>query len=191
LELVVVLFIVAALAAVAVPLVAGSRSQAQEAATTQTLVNVRDAVIQCWQDAPRELPKRNVADSSRVDYPQLYFLFVNPATWTGSTYTSVSNFDPVHNTGWRGPYLNQATGTYTIDAVAGFTDSYGESLDKAVIDAWGNPVVLQYPGVTAGLYDVRAVSAGDNGRIDINPGTASDALDGNVGDDLYVAFTLR
>ena len=186
LELLIVLFVLVALAAVVVPMVGGVKSEAEETTTRQTLANVRDAVIQYWLDAPKSLPQGNAADLSRT-YPQLHFLFVNPASYAGGAYTAAFAFDPAYKVGWRGPYMSEATGTYLID------DQYGKPGDKAIVDAWKNPIVLQNPTFgTVGLQDVRVVSAGPDSQIDINPLTpSSDLNENNVGDDLYVAFTLR
>ncbi len=199
LELIVVLFVLVLLAGIVVPLVSGTRSQAEDTATRQTLANVRDAVIQYWMDAPKRLPRREDDDTTgREPGPQVVFLFVNPATWdvVPAGYEAVSSFDPNYQVGWRGPYLSQATGRYRLDSAAGFTPDYGVAgadPDQAALDAWGNPVVLQNPTLgLPGVQDVRVVSAGPNGRIDINPTTLSANLtDVNDGDDLYVAFTLR
>ena len=111
-----------------------------------------------------------------------------------TTGTTTFRFDATYKRGWRGPYLSQATGSYSINVSSGFTASYGNTGDKALIDAWGNPVVIQNPGATNGLQDVRVVSAGPNGIIDINPATSSATLVSTpslVVDDRYVAFELR
>jgi len=177
--LVIVLLVLVALAAIVVPLVSGTRSDAEETTTKQTLTNVRDAVIQYWLDAPKEMPAR------------LHFLFVDPDPTTP--------FDPNYKVGWRGPYLSQATGSYQVTDLdtnfatgTNFTSGYGQDGDKTVLDAWGNPVVLQDRDPGLEIRDVRVISAGPNGRIDIDATILSENLtDATDGDDLYVAFTLR
>lgn len=190
LELVVVLMITVALAGVMVPLVTDSATEAREKAAEASLTALRDVVANYWIDsgALKRLPRPNLmVTPTRQDAPQLVFLFANPDHYPDATFT----FDPTYRVGWRGPYLREATGIYTVGGT--FTTRYGESGDAAVVDPWGNPIVIQNPGpIAVGLQDVRLVSAGPNGVIDISPTTFSSALnDSNDGDDVYVAFTLR
>jgi type II secretory pathway pseudopilin PulG len=90
----------------------------------------------------------------------------------------LQRFDPYSQLGWRGPYLLQATGRYgqlsgsSFVFRTGFHALYGQPEDPALLDAWGNPIVLQIEmdGVSGrseaeGKY-ARLVSAGPNGRID-------------------------
>ena len=88
------------------------------------------------------------------------------------------DFDPVYRVGWRGPYVVANNGSvYTINATTDFLEQYGENGDPAVLDGWGNPIVIQNPGLTSdGGQDVRLVSAGPNGIVDINPTTPTAAL---------------
>ena len=178
LELVVVLMITVALAAVVVPLISEHVSEATETATKATLAEVRNAVTLFWQDDDRS-PKQ---------VPKIHDLFVDP-----STGTTAFRFDPTYKLGWRGPYLREATGSYEVGVPhASFAAAYGNTGDRALLDAWGHPVVIQTPGAVNGVQDVRVVSAGSNGAIEISPATFSSALnDSNDGDDVYVAFTLR
>lgn len=178
LELVVVLMITVALAAMAIPLVGNHVTEATRTSTLATLAEIRNAVTLFWQDDDR-LPKQ---------LPRIHDLFVDPTTGT-----TAFRFEPTYKLGWRGPYLREATGSYEIgEPHASFTASYGLTGDRALRDAWGHAVVIQTPGATNGVQDVRVVSAGANGVIDILPATFSSALnDLNDGDDVYVTFTLR
>ena len=67
----------------------------------------------------------------------------------------VATFNPVTRLGWRGPYLQQATGAFSANLDSsfypnGFTPllglyNYGSLGDPAFVDGWGNPIVLQWP----------------------------------------------
>jgi len=200
LELTVVLAIMAALAGVMIPLVGTESIRAREDATRSTLTALRAAVIQYWNDrvltsddiAPAiQSSKRllHVLDESgppvRDDTPQLVFLMLNPVT-LNQTYT----FSPQYQVGWRGPYLREATGSYSVNVPQGFTTRYGRDGDAAFLDAWGRPIVIQHPGAINGVQDVRLVSAGPDGVIDTNPTTLTSSLI-STGDDVYVSFQLR
>lgn len=62
--------------------------------------------------------------------------------------SDLQHFDPFMKRGWRGPYL-VSSGRYgemysqKFRFRAGFGAIYGEPSDSAVLDAWGNPIVLQ------------------------------------------------
>jgi Tfp pilus assembly protein PilE len=211
LELVIVLLILVALAGVVVPLVESTTEDARCTTTKATLITVREAVTQFWLDAPtpKQLLQKNAGDMGRSDYPQLYFLFVNPASWNGSSYAPTLDFDQNYKVGWRGPYLRDSTErdecknpvTYQQNPAANFTSVYGNNGDKIVVDGWRHPIILQNPrvlsdGVTPifpdGVLDVRVVSAGPNGKIDIDPGLPSGSLNAsNIGDDEWISFQLR
>jgi hypothetical protein len=122
-------------------------------------------------------------------------LFVNPATWSreAARYTPQYTFDPERNIGWRGPYLSQPRGEYVVNESKHFSNMYGETGDQAVLDAWGRPLVLQYAARSEeGLVDLRVISAGANGRVEIERTARSEDLEATtVGDDLYVALELR
>ncbi len=61
-----------------------------------------------------------------------------------------------------------------------------------LVDGWNQTLVVQYVNPNASLKDVRIVSAGANGIVDIPAATATSALTNNsIGDDLYVALSLR
>ena len=164
--------------------------------TRQSLTRLRNVIAQTyWQDANRTLPQRNVnvtpVPTGRMTTPQLRYLFINSLTEN----TTVT-YNPAYRLGWRGPYLVANTGSvYAINTATGFVEQYGENGDPAVMDGWGNPIVIQNPGLTPdGGLDVRLVSAGPNGKVDIDPTISTAALLATpslAGDDVWISFELR
>ncbi|MDA7980294.1 MAG: prepilin-type N-terminal cleavage/methylation domain-containing protein [Pirellulales bacterium] len=190
-ELMIVLVILVGLASVMVPMFANSREDSAERTTRASLVAVRDALTQQHLDtkyiALTGPPETVAIDATRF---HLRWLFHNPVTGDAS-----NDFDPDTRTGWNGPYLMNNTGQYAIDATKNLTASYGSDGDPAILDTYtGTPIVCQVVG--SGPLDVRLVSAGTDGVVDIDPtdATADLASEGGTeptGDDIYVAFTLR
>ncbi|MEL6109997.1 MAG: type II secretion system protein [Planctomycetota bacterium] len=186
-ELTGVLIILALVAAMVIPLVSGSNGtlsinvggqtrSAEAIATETTMRAIRDAVVSSgsrtglWADlghVPNRLP-RTIGQMFATDPPL----------------SSTPPFNPVTAIGWRGPYLAQPTGIYPdVSAVHpstgntwsddNFTSDYGATGDLTMIDAWGNPIVLQieFDGnaatvTSAEAQAARLVSAGPNGTID-------------------------
>lgn len=176
-ELVLVMMVLAIVAGLVVPMIgglseistpAGSKSE-REIIVETTLRNVRDTFVSIemrnglWADMghmPNRLP-RTVGQM---------FLSTPPLVGTPT-------FDPITKIGWRGPYLKQPTGTFP-DVTSGdwslrnFSASYGNVGDAGLVDAWGNPIVLQidFDGddsiTTTEVQVSRLVSAGANGVID-------------------------
>jgi len=174
-ELIVVLLVVAGLSGLLVPLFAGTIQNAQQVATRASLIQIRDALSEYWRDT-KHVPLDGVTtvatESDRFD---ITWLMTNPVTGD----TSV-DFAASTRIGWRGPYLNASTG----DAVA-----YGSPL---MIDAWNQPIVVQDVDPTASLRDVRVVSGGPNGVVDVPGATATASLSvADIGDDLYVTLSVR
>jgi len=202
-ELVLVVMILAILAGFVVPMLGGlsqintptgSKSDRQ-IVTETTMLAIRDTFMSTetrsgvWADlghVPNRLPRT---------IGQLF----------GATppLAGTPPFDPATRIGWRGPYVQQPTGTYP-DVTSGdwasrnFTANYGAPGDLALVDAWGNPIVLQIDfdgddSVTAmEAQAARLVSAGANGRLDwaLNETlTQADylaALQSNLTDDVVV-----
>lgn len=191
-ELLVVLFILAALAGIIVPLLSGARDDSAEQATEASLVAVRDAVIRQWTDTKYvNLPGTPTSVATESQRFHLRWLFESPVSGTAA-----SDFDPDTRIGWNGPYVAQFTGRYEIDNSSNFTSVYGSANDPAVLDAFtGRPVVIQVVGA-ASPYDVRVVSAGLDGELDIDPSNATADLEPEGGlvpvdDDIYISFVLR
>lgn len=190
-EMLVVIAILAMVSGLVLPAVGHYVSDSRETVTRQDLTRLRDVVADVyWHDSYSRLPRPDLSVSpSRTDAPQLRYLFVNRATETAAL-----SFDPEYRRGWRGPYLVEQSGaTYTVAASAGFTARYGENGDPAVWDGWGRPIVAQNPGLLAdGRVDVRLVSAGPNGVLEIPPTMGTAALTAaDIGDDVWIGLELR
>ena len=192
-ELVIVLVILVALGSLMVPILSNSQTDAAEQTTKASLVAVRDALQQSWSDTEYvSLPGPPATTAIEVQRLQVRWLFENPVTGDASP-----GFDPDTRLGWNGPYLVNWTGRYQINAVKNLTAAYGTNGDPAILDTFtGTPIVIQDVDFTQPIRDVRIVSAGPNGVIDISPlvATVDLASEGGtqpVGDDLYVALQLR
>lgn len=171
-EIVIVLVVLVGLASIITPLVSQSIDNSRARSTALSLLNVREAIMGSngqpgyWHHLG-EYPRPGSNDVGRHDNPQLHFLFVQP--------DPSDDYSPATGLGWNGPYLQAATGTYALDATANFDDRYGEEDDRAMLDAWGNPIVLQLWEDGADDEEeqafARLISAGPNGKLD------TDALD--------------
>lgn len=176
LELLVVLVVLAALAGILLSrlsgdlrLNAGGREwTAQETATQTTLNVVRDAILGGNTETPGYREDVGTMPGILAD------LFRQPV--------GVPDFDPAYRRGWRGPYLQHQGARYSVDPTRNFTADYGANGDPAVLDAWGNPVVIQQ----AGTPNIRLVSAGSDGVLH----TLNDTDGTNRNDDV-VLFLLR
>ena len=193
-ELVIVLAILTMVSAMVLPMAGSHVADSRGIVTRQNLTRLRDVIAETyWQDSGRKLPRPGEVGlaAGRVDYPQLRYLFVNPSA---SPETATVDFDPAYRLGWRGPYLVGSNDSlYTLNASAGFTNAYGENGDPAVLDGWGNPIVIQNPGqLSDGRQDVRLVSAGPDGILNTPPVTFTDSLTSAViGDDVILSFQVR
>jgi prepilin-type N-terminal cleavage/methylation domain-containing protein len=156
-EIVVVVAILAILAGAIVPIVSHYAAESKVTATQASLAAVRDAIMGTT-NAPGYLGDVGQLPTTMKD------LLVQP--------TGVQSFNRDTNSGWHGPYLLNATGTYPRN------DAYGQVGDPAILDAWGNAIVLQVPtaGSTPAINAAfaRLVSAGQNGVLD----TPLNTLDG-------------
>ena len=172
-ELVVVLSILAAVSSLMVPLFTGTMQDAVDTATRRTLLIARDAMCRYWADT-KHVPLDGVTTvATEADRLQIRWLLLNPVT--GDT---TQDFLPNTRIGWRGPYVASATG--------------GSAASPALVDAWNRAVVVQDVAPAAQPRDVRIVSGGPDGAVDIPAATATSALTAaDVGDDVYVAFSLR
>ena len=186
-ELVIVLAILSVVGTLALPAIGRHVAATREDVTRQSLLRLRDLIANTYWDDMASLPRPGAAGlaAGRQDHPQVRYLFVNPSSVPEST---VPDYDPAYCRGWRGPYLLHPGGNFPAPDT-NFPDYYGEEADPAVLDGWGNPIVIQNPG---GTYDVRLVSAGPDGILTIPPSKLTAALtDTDKGDDVWIAFEVR
>jgi prepilin-type N-terminal cleavage/methylation domain-containing protein len=191
-ELVIVLAVIAAAAGLVVPLINldsndGSGEGTLEQTAKVSLQRLRETIIGSTDQAGyyadlRRLPQ-TIAD-----------LFVAPVYLPAAE----QKFNPATRLGWRGPYVQNQSGTYGVDASRGFLADYSAktydaaNIDAAVLDPWGNPIVIQAPTTGSAaerLKNTRVVSAGANKIIETNPALLSPAPS-TRGDDVVV-FLLR
>jgi len=188
-ELLIVVAVLAVLGSLVLPAVGRYMAEARGDLTRQSLTRLRDVIAETyWQDLGR-LPRPN--DSVTPNYPQLRYLFVNP---NRNPEDATVDYDPAYRRGWRGPYVVHRPGAaYTVNDTANFTNRYGLTNDPAVLDGWGNPIVIQqYPTLLAdGCWDVRLVSAGPNGVLEIDPTAPSSSLNPADVDDVWISFEVR
>jgi type II secretory pathway pseudopilin PulG len=171
LELISVLCILVALSGLLIPLCADQINHASQTATRATLVGVEQAIIQYWQDTKHVVLDGSSTFATEAQRFELVWLFRNPVT-----NDSTVQFDPNTGQGWNGPYLVKSTsGTGTL----------------GVVDAWNRTLAVQYINPNDSLKDVRFVSAGLNGVLEIPTIATSQLSDEDIGDDVYVALMLR
>lgn len=207
-ELMVVLGILLVLGTLVVPAVNGHLQRSRDDVTRQSMRRIRETVMNTYfDDMFEQLPRPGASGlaAGRADHPQLCYLFLNPETYEdtdGLTAEYDVTYDPISRRGWRGPYLLHEGGgfEYAVDAdrpVAGnFSARYGETGDPAVLDGWGNPIVIQEPdddGDGSISFDerrhARLVSAGRDGIIDTDPDSLYPLPD-DRGDDLVLFLRI-
>ena len=174
-ELIVVLGILIALGGVVVPLCSDSLTTAAETVTDATLSETRAAVIQYWRDTKHVTLDGVNSLATESQRFEIAWLFADPVT-----NVTVSQFDANSRIGWNGPYIVCST----ADAVANGS--------PGVVDGWNQLLTVQYLNPGDSLKDVRIVSAGANGVVDIPANVATaDLTTASIGDDHYVALSLR
>ncbi len=179
LELIVVLAILVALAAVTVPLLGNRVSSSQIDTTYQTMLAIREAIM----GQPGYFPDTKglsggpyftrsnsttataIADAAGMP-ATLNDLFVNP----GFAMANGSSYDPLSRKGWRGPYLNQTMGSLGTDSSGNVVirDAFPPPTGQTA----SNPILLEWPtAATAGSIPqsqwyqyVRLRSYGANGQ---------------------------
>lgn len=217
-ELIVVIVILAAISAVVVSQVDGTRDDAERITAQATLQSVQEALMGS-PAGPGYL-----ADMKFV--PGFVAVDVRPRDLLSpSRYPQFGSFDPVARRGWRGPYLRNTRGVANTNTARNgtfpasdeqrfmndrtflernfFTDAatspYGETGQLTVADPWGNPIVLQFPADTEltdaqRFHYARLVSAGADGEIqtprDLLAGMEINGPEHRRGDD-FVVFLNR
>jgi prepilin-type N-terminal cleavage/methylation domain-containing protein len=197
-ELVMVLVILTALAAGVVSLVDRGveidGKSIETVATEKSMLTIRDVIMGTttqpgmWADLsqrpeffPQSLVVLFLEDGSIQSVPQ---------------FSSVTSFDPVTKTGWRGPYLTQASGR-------------DENNLPTVIDAWGNPIVIQIVDIDGDTIQeeedvryARLVSLGEDGLLQTGttagyipddnapPNEAEEISLNECGDDIVLFFRV-
>ncbi len=167
-ELVVVLVILAAVAALVLSNVDRTTDDAERIAATATLHTLREAIIGSAA-APGLLSDMKYVPGFRSVNIRTHDLLSDL-----SYPTEFRTYDPVAKRGWRGPYLRNTQGAanrnpsrngrfpssddrrFENDATflqRGFyfdatTSPYGVMGDLTAADPWGNPIVLQVPPTT-------------------------------------------
>jgi type II secretory pathway pseudopilin PulG len=184
-ELVVVAAVLTVLAGLVLYRAGDATADARIEATLLSAVAIRDAICGARGD-PGFLGELGEAPRQMAD------LFRRPALLPSGRHVPLK-FDPFTGRGWNGPYLLRSTGTYAASPPRHFTSLYGDDGDPCVIDAWGQPIVLQWPTEAGLSLDerqsyARLVSAGPDGVLTTSPGAlAPDLHDSKqVGDDIVV-----
>ena len=214
-ELLIVIVILAALAALIVSNVGHTTDDAEAVAARATMQTVREAMTGSAA-GPGYLADMKYVPNFRcvnVRIHDLLFQGTQPA------------FDPTAQRGWRGPYLRNAMGVRNMNAARNgafpasgeqrttgdatflergfFTDAsnshYGLTGDLAAADPWGNPIVVQVPptssftgtaGDTKRFRYARLVSAGADGVLTTPlsrlAGMLADGTTAARGDDLVI-----
>ncbi len=173
-ELVIVLCILAALGGVLVPLCSDQMSAAASTTTANSLNETAKALEQYWSDTKVTAMDGVLTVATEANRFEIQWLFRNPVTGN-----SLVAFDRNTRSGWNGPYILTSTSDPSV-------------VPYGLIDGWQHPITVQLVDPAANIKDVRVLSAGPNGVIDLPAGTATSALTtGDVGDDLYVALSLR
>lgn len=174
-ELIVVLCVLAALAGLSLPILSGTCSIAATATTQSTLREVSHATSLYWSDCKLLTLDGTTTVATEATRFQVRWLFRNP-----QTNSSNNSFDINTTIGWNGPYVLSPTGNPLV---------FG---DVTIIDAWNHAVVIQDVSSASTPRNVRIVSGGPNGSIEIPTNLATSSLNGsNTGDDLYVALQLQ
>lgn len=189
LELILVIAILSLVTGLVIPNVTRLEDDAAQTVTQSTLHALRTALCGT-PEAPGLLD--DVRLTAGFDPATLRIAHLLSTNGTGFV-----TFDPLTGQGWRGPYVRTAnivrntsperSGLYPApgdrrwdgDATfevrrfygEGGSEWYGEAGDRAVADAWGNPIVLQVPpseafADAAQRFDyARLVSAGPDGIL--------------------------
>lgn len=173
-ELVIVMAILAAIAGLAVPQFFDIQDSAATNVCRKSLNELQQATARYWSDTKHVELDGVTTVASEAQRFQVQWLFRNP-----EDNTSNRSFNSATKIGWNGPYAwlpMKATGfAYPV-----------------ILDPWDHPFVMQDVSPSSTPRDIRIISGGPNGIVDIPSNTATDSLTTNdEGDDLYVRLSLR
>ncbi|MEO1525750.1 MAG: prepilin-type N-terminal cleavage/methylation domain-containing protein [Planctomycetota bacterium] len=177
LELLLVLVILTALGTMLIPSLSWMGERSQRLATQENLRRLREVIVNQYEVDMGSLPRPRSdlfsgGAPTRMNHPQLVYLFVNPDTHEDGDPSNDFNIEGTVLVGrrWQGPYLQHAGLEYYANDVDGslatgtnFTVRYGVGNettrvgDPAVTDAWGHPIVIQEPDADTdddGIADV-------------------------------------
>lgn len=137
---------------------AGGNKTAGQIATEATLRRIKSA-IHGSSDTPGYWPDMN---QDMWFFPRhLEWLSRPPLdaadVWGASPeaaayYHAMQAYSPTRRVGWRGPYLQFQGGLIPVIPSRGYTSRLsGGGVYRAPIDAWGNPIVMQWPSDYFGL----------------------------------------
>jgi type II secretory pathway pseudopilin PulG len=166
-ELVVVMGVLVALAAVLVPFVTTAPDDARQTTTKATLKALRDAVLSYYQDMKGVAVAKQSGDVGPAEMTNdtgIPYSLRNLQLPPVGTDGKLIGYDPVTRRGWRGPYVMQSTGKFDPTVLGTTFFPYGALGDPAFVDGWANPIVLQWPSTSDSFVlraqYVRLVSAG-------------------------------
>lgn len=186
LEMLLVLVILTALGSLLIPSLSWMGQRSQRLATQENLRRLRELVVNEYQVDMGELPRPSVnayagASPTRLNHPQLVYLFVNPDTHEDGDLTNdfVVQGTILSGRRWQGPYVQHAGLEYFVtdsDAslVTGtnFTTRYGVGDqatrigDPTVTDAWGHPIIFQEPDADTNDDGSADVDINGDGNMD-------------------------
>lgn len=192
LELLIVLVILTALGTMLVPSLSWMGQRSQRLATQENLRRLRELLVNEYQIDMGELPRPRAelvggASATRVDHPQLVYLFVHPDThedgFLGNDFSHPPGTTVLSGRRWNGPYVQHSGMEYFVtdsdsDLTTGtnYTPRYGVGDlgtrvgDPTITDAWGHPIVIQEPDADTdddGAADIDFDGDGDQDADDI------------------------
>jgi len=186
LELLIVLVILTALGTMLIPSLSWVGERSQRLTTQENLRRIREMVVNEYQVDMGELPRPRPAAfagaaATRVNHPQLVYLFVNPDTHDDG---NVANDFVVEGTvlsgrRWNGPYVQHSGMEYfandadtSLATGTNYTTRYGvgdaatRMGDPTITDGWGHAIVFQEPDVDTDDDGVADTDLNGDGNTD-------------------------
>ena len=193
-ELLVVLAILAMISAIAIPLAGNYVADSRDAVTRQSLTRLREVIATYLAGQRPAIARRNATvpavPSSRMNTPQLHYLFVNPHTNPESV---TITFDPVYRLGSARavPGRDQRSTLYG-ERRHRFLENYGENGDPAVFDGWASRSSFRIRASRpTASRTYRLVSAGPDGVLNTPPTKSTAQLTStDIGNDVWISFEI-